>query len=211
MEETYLKEKKEVAKWMRRLYKKGLTTSLGGNISRRIDDNHIAITASETDKGNIKASQIAVVALNGSVVSASLQVSVETGMHLAIYNQRREVNCIVHAHSPFGSLFAATNKAVNVSLLAEASTILGNPVVARYAAPGSEQLAKNVAAAAIESNVIIMQNHGVLAVGESILKAFDRIEVLENASKMTVLTSMLDDKKELKPEQISELQRLFAL
>ncbi|MCG8578479.1 MAG: class II aldolase/adducin family protein [Bacteroidales bacterium] len=207
--EAYLKSKKEVAKWMRRLYKKGLTTSLGGNISLRIDDNHIAITASETDKGRIKASEIAIVAMDGQLLDSSNRVSMETGMHLAIYNERPDVKAIVHAHAPMGSLFAATNQTINTTLLAEAYTIIGYPQKADYAAPGSDELAANVAKVSQNTNVILMENHGVLAVGVSLLQAFDRIEVLENAAKMTCLTTLLNDKCALSENQLAELKSLF--
>ena len=43
--------KKEVAYFMRRLYNKNLTTTSGGNISFRLDDNRLLITPSATDKG----------------------------------------------------------------------------------------------------------------------------------------------------------------
>ena len=208
--ECYLKHKKQVAKWMRRLYDKGLTTSLGGNISYRLDEHHIAITASETDKGRIKAEQIAVVTMSGQVVEPAVKISMETAMHIAIYKQRSDVKCIVHAHPPLGSVFATMQQELNTSLLAEAYTIIGCPAVAEYATPGSEQLAINVAKSAKESNVVLMANHGVLAVGESLLKAFDRIEVLENAAKMTLITQLLNDKQELTKDQFNDLDRLFS-
>jgi L-fuculose-phosphate aldolase len=209
-EETYLKYKKQVAKWMRRLYKKGLTTSLGGNISMRVDDQYIAITASETDKGRIKSSEIAIVTLDGHCLDDSLKVSIEIGMHLAIYKARPDVDVVVHAHAPMASLFTATKQSINTALLAEAYTILGKTAYAEYAAPGSENLANNVANACRDANVVLMANHGVLAVGSSLLKAFDRIEVLENAAKMTALTSLLDDKRELNNVQIQQLRDLFG-
>ncbi len=208
--EAYLKSKKQVAKWMRRLYEKGLTTCLGGNISCRLDDNHIAITASETDKGKIKDVDVAVVSMDGLVIEPLVKISMETGMHLAIYKQRPDVKAIVHAHPPFGSLFSVLEQKINTKLLAEAYTIIGTPLVASYAAPGSEQLAANVAECAQNTNVVLMANHGVLAVGNTLLKAFDRIEVLENAAKMTVLTSLMGDKRELTSAQLAELDKLFG-
>lgn len=208
--ESYLKNKKDVARWMRRLYKQGLTTSLGGNISLRLDEHHIAITASETDKGRIKSSEIAVVNMEGVCMDSSLKVSMETGMHLAIYKARPDVNAIVHAHAPMSSTYTAMTQNINTTLLAEAYTILTKPCTADYAAPGSEMLANNVAEASRLSNVILMANHGVLAVGSTMLKAFDRIEVLENAAKMSLITTLLNDKKELNTSQLSQLKELFG-
>jgi L-fuculose-phosphate aldolase len=49
-DQVYRSERSEVARFMRRLYGKGLTTTSGGNISMRINDEIIVITPSATDK-----------------------------------------------------------------------------------------------------------------------------------------------------------------
>jgi len=209
METNYLSQRKQVAKWMRRLYKKGLTTSLGGNMSLICPDGHLLITPSATDKGRIKGEEIALLAPSGVNLTPTLKMSMETGMHQSIYKVRNDVKAIVHAHSFYASTFAALASPVNTRLLAEAYTILGEPAYADYDLPGSDSLASLVAAAAKESNVVIMKNHGVLAVGENLLQAFDRIEVLENAAKMTLLTKLLSQKQELTNPQLDELKLHF--
>lgn len=198
--------KKDVAKWMRRLYAKGLTTSLGGNISLRLKDGSVAITASEVDKGDITPEQIAIVDEHGVCVDTSLKISMETRMHLAIYQTRPDVNAIVHAHAVYASTFAAMEQGINTHLLAEAYNIVGDPSKAGYALPGSERLANMVAGAVMKSNVVLMENHGVLAVGSSLLQAFDRIEVLENAAKMTIVTRLLKDSKGLDEKDLKWLK-----
>ncbi len=206
---SYQNSRKEVAKWMRRLYKKGLTTSLGGNISLRIDEAHILITSSETDKGKITANEIALVNMDGVCLDGGLRISMETQMHLNIYKAKPGVNAVVHAHPVMSSAFSAMNRGVNTRLLAEAYTIIGQPVVAGYELPGSPELAEQVAEAIQKSNVVLMENHGVLAVGETLLKAFDRIEVLENAAKMTLITELMNDGNELSGQQLELLQLNF--
>lgn len=209
MDANYLSQRKQVAKWMRRLYKKGLTTSLGGNISMTCMDGHLLITPSATDKGRIKGEGIALVSPTGVNLTPALKMSMETGMHQAIYQVREDVKAIVHAHSFYASTFAALSSPINTHLLAEAYTILGEPAYADYGLPGSESLASGVATATKNSNVVIMKNHGVLAVGENLLQAFDRIEVLENAAKMTLLTRLLSQKQELTNPQLNELKLHF--
>ena len=51
-----------------------------------------------------------------------------------------------------------------------------------------KDLANEVATATTNANCVLMKNHGALTVGENILEAFDRLEVLENAAKMTLMT-----------------------
>ncbi len=50
--------RKEIAYFMRRLYKRGLTTTSGGNISVKLPNGMILITASQTDKGRMKAADV---------------------------------------------------------------------------------------------------------------------------------------------------------
>ena len=100
----YLKERKEVARFMRRLYKKGLTTSLGGNISKRVGD-HFLITPSEVDKGTLKAKNIVILDQEGNNLTQWISPSRETSMHLQIYKDHPTINAIVHCHTIFASAF----------------------------------------------------------------------------------------------------------
>jgi ribulose-5-phosphate 4-epimerase/fuculose-1-phosphate aldolase len=101
--------RKEVARFMRRLYKRGLTTASGGNISIRLQDG-ILITPSGLDKGTIKGNQIGLISFTGENLSAALKPSIEFAMHLAIYKSRPDVFAIVHAHPPLATSFTALQK-----------------------------------------------------------------------------------------------------
>ena len=50
---------------------------------------------------------------------------------------------------------------------------------------GTTELANEVSKISKTHNVILMENHGVLTVGKSLLEAFYRLEVLEQAARMT--------------------------
>ena len=201
-------EKKDVAYFMRRLYDRFLTTASGGNISFKVEDKNILITPSALDKGIISSEQIAVISVDGENLTQHLKPSIETNMHLEIYKKRKDVLAIVHAHPVYASLFTAINRKVNTHLIAEARYMLGEPAIAEYALMGTNKLAKIVAESSLTSNVILLKNHGVLAVGKSLLEAFDRMEVLENCAKMTFLTELLQEKQEMTPEQIAAIDAM---
>ena len=57
--------------------------------------------------------------------------------------------------------------------------------MAEYKMMGTRELANEVADKTKENNIVLMQNHGVLTVGSDLLEAFYRMEVLEQAAKMT--------------------------
>jgi L-fuculose-phosphate aldolase len=202
-------ERKDVAHFMRRLYKRGLTTTSGGNVSLRLSDDVILITPSATDKGRMKWKEVAIMNLSGKNFTPDLKPSMETSMHLSIYRKKKDIRAIVHAHPVFASLFTAIKSKINTGLTAEAKAILGDPLFVKYALMGSKALADIAAENVMKCDILLLENHGILTVGSSLLQAFDKIEVLENAAKMTLMTEMTGKIKPLDKIRIQELERLF--
>ncbi|MDP2238170.1 MAG: class II aldolase/adducin family protein [Bacteroidales bacterium] len=200
--------KKAIAYFMRRLYKQGLTTTSGGNISVRAGD-YILVTPSQTDKGRMKAREIGILDMNGINQNPELKLSMETGMHLAVYAARPDVMAIVHAHPPTATAFAVAQKKIDTTLMGESWAILGDIALAPYALMGTPQLAQQVAEAAKNSEVVMMVNHGILAVGKSLLEAFDRIEVLENCAKVNLIVNNLGAINPLSKLQLEAIDKLM--
>ena len=205
----YKKERKEVACFMRRLYKKGLTTTSGGNISLRISDDLIAITPSATDKSLMRWKEVGVMSLLGENLTPDLKPSIENALHINIYKKNKDMTAIVHAHPVFASSFTAMKTAINTSLTAEARAICGEPRFVPYALMGSEELANIVAQNSTESDILLLENHGIITTGSTLLQAFEKIEVLENAAKMTLIVEMTGKKKVLSTGRLREIEKLF--
>ena len=201
----YYKEREEVAYFMRRLYDKNLTTCSGGNVSQKVNKDIICITPSALDKGRITPEQIGIITLKGENLTPELKPSIETSMHIAVHNMRPDIKAVVHAHPVTASSFTASEMKINTSLIAESAAVLGIPVFTQYAKQGSSELAQIVSAATANANIVLMANHGVLTVGETLLKAFDRIEVLEASAKITLYTELLGPKRALTDSQLTEL------
>jgi L-fuculose-phosphate aldolase len=207
--EKYKNERKDVARFMRRLYRQGLTTTSGGNISLRLADEIIVITPSATDKGRMRWREVGLMSITGENLTPGLKPSIESEMHLAIYRKKPHINAIVHAHPVCASAFTAINMEINTSLTAEARAILGDPVFVPYALMGTPDLATIAAEKAAISDILLLENHGILTTGESLLQAFDKIEVLENAARMTLIAEITGKPSQLTKERISEIDRLF--
>ena len=200
--------KKEIAYFMRRLYTRGLTTSSGGNISL-MQDRFLLITPSQTDKGRMKAKEICVIEAQGHNQTPKLKLSMETAMHQGVYAVRDDVKAIVHAHPPFATSFAVNHQTIHTTLMGESWAVLGLPAFAPYGLMGSKALAENVAQAAINANLVVMANHGILAMGSSLLEAFDRIEVLENCAKIQLLANLNGKAKELQLSDIEAINKFI--
>jgi L-fuculose-phosphate aldolase len=203
-----IKEREKVAYFMRRLYEQKLTTSSGGNVSLKVGDK-ILITPSQTDKARITAEQIGTISMDGKILNTRIKLSMESHMHLAVYHARPDVKAIIHAHPVFATSFSVSKRPIKTNLSGEAWALIGNPVRSSYALMGTSNLATNIAEASIKGNVILMENHGVITLGENLLQAFDRTEVLETSAKMTIITGFLGDTRELSPQELIEIDNLF--
>lgn len=207
--ESLLAEREEVAYFMRRLYRQGLTTTSGGNLSLRVADNLVLITPSSLDKAEMQANQIALFTLDGINKTPQFKGSIETGMHLEILRRRPEIKAVVHAHPVTATAFAAMDIDINFHLTAEAYAILKTPVRVGYSIMGGEGLAKIVAESMEKTDVAIMKNHGVICAGRSMLNAFDKLEVCEAAAKMTWITHTMKSIHPLNREQLDEIAKGF--
>ena len=200
----------EIAYFMCRLYNCGLTTTSGGNISARCGDK-ILITSSATDKGRMTAEQIGMLDMDCNIIGTNFKPTIESQMHLEIYKRRPDVQAVIHAHPVTASAFAASKRQISTKYLAEALVVIGEIAYAPYVCQGTEQLARIIGDSAENADCIVMQNHGIIALGNNLLQAFDRLEVLENAAKTTLICQgvLAADSIELSDEQIKELKNKF--
>lgn len=180
---------------MTRLYDRQLTTASGGNISLRINDDLFCITPSALDKGLLTTEDIAVVTIEGENLTPKLKLSIETEMHRLMLLARKDCTAIVHAHPTCASAFTAITKdgkcAINTRLVAESYYILEDPVLVDYRLMGTVDLASQTALKAKDHDVLLLENHGVVALGKSMLEAFDKLELLERAAQMTVIANQM--------------------
>jgi len=201
--------KEEIAYYMQRLYNRALTTCSGGNISYRINEDFILVSPSGVDKGLLNASQICMSDMEGNLIEGNYNLSMETGMHIAIYKQRPDVNAVIHAHPPYATGFSASEHKINTALSGEMRALLGQPIVAKYACMGTKGLANNVAKACTNANVVLLENHGAIALGDNLFEAYDRMEVLEASAHISFIANMLGKAKVLNDTQLKEIDNFF--
>ena len=202
------REKKQLAKFMRRLCNSGLTTSSGGNISYKDQNGNIYISASQTDKANIKWTDIAIVDISGKNMSPELKPSMEISMHLEIYKSRPDINAIIHAHPLYTGIFAVTDHEINTGMTGESRYILGEIASIPYELMGTNKLANSCAEKLKNTDVAIMKNHGAICIGKNLYEAFDKMEVLEFTAKTYYKTLMIGNCSFLSCEQLQEIDKL---
>ncbi len=154
------------------LYQLGLTTSSGGNISCKDENGVICISPSQIDKGYLKTEDFAFLNANGKPIG-NQKPSMEYPFHLSLYKSKPKVKCIIHIHAP---------GLVALSLLSENNPDFKIPqkkfkiAIAPYAIPGSDLLGKHICEAFNEGiDFVLMQNHGVIALGKDLFGVKERL------------------------------------
>ncbi len=131
--------------------------------------------------------QVAVVTLDGKQVSG-VRPSSEYRLHLAIYHERPDVKAIAHLHPPY-SIVASTLLTGELPILTpEAEIYLGRIPIASFRPAGTEELAAVVAEKIRKADAVLMERHGIVAVGRSLREAFYKAELVEESAKLWYLS-----------------------
>ncbi|GGY08655.1 methylthioribulose-1-phosphate dehydratase [Litchfieldella qijiaojingensis] len=83
----------------RELYAAGQVPATGGNFSVRLDDHHMAVTASGRHKGRLAPADIMVTDFAATPVGSSLKPSDEARLHGQLYEDNPSAGAILHTHS----------------------------------------------------------------------------------------------------------------
>jgi L-ribulose-5-phosphate 4-epimerase len=199
---------KEIVNTMRLLYEKNLITPTGGNVSARVRGSpSFWITPSNQFKGHLNTRDLVKVTLDGKWSSRRLKPSVETPLHSEIYRARSDVNAIIHAHSPVTLGVALAGVEIK-PLTPEGVLFVGEVPVVQFETPGTENLARAVAQTLKSHQVAVMQNHGVVAVGGSLLEALNRLEIVEMTAQIMTVTHNWGGSPTLTQTQLEKLREL---
>ncbi len=168
----------------RRLLDDRLTTGTGGNLSlMRRENERILITPSGIPYDRLTAEMISVIDLKGHHLAGE-KPSSEWQLHLEIYQARPEINAVVHTHSPFATTFAVLNRPIPAChyLIGIGG---GDQVgVAPYATFGTRELARLTVTALGKENCILLANHGLVAVGEDLARAYSTALYVEEVAEL---------------------------
>lgn len=90
----------QIAEQARDLAALGWIPATSGNFSLRLDDRHVAVTASGRNKAQLSPQDVIVVDLDGQPIHAGgAQPSAETRLHTQIYRRFAAAGAVLHTHS----------------------------------------------------------------------------------------------------------------
>ncbi|MDR0911243.1 MAG: class II aldolase/adducin family protein [Methanobrevibacter sp.] len=198
------------------VFERKLVSGKAGNISGRIkvdNNNVIAITPTLMSLNRLSFNDIVLVDINGNNIDIDSfnnikkdnkiiknnniknnngKPSSEVLMHTYIYKNRKDINGIVHTHSPYATGFSFSNKKLK--------RMEGFGKIEReflkeipYKKPGTIELAKHSSIAISDEDVLILKEHGVISVGKTIEEAGDLAEFVEETAKIQFVYNTLNN------------------
>jgi L-fuculose-phosphate aldolase len=196
----------QIALVIARIYRRGLTTTSGGNISMIDENGDVWITPSAIDKGSLQASDIVCVKNDGTIVGKH-KPSSEFPFHKAIYQSRPGLKAVIHAHPPALVSFSIIRKTPNTNIMLHARQVCGPIGYAPYKLPGSAALGDAIAKEFQKGiNAVIMENHGTVVGGKNLSCAFQRFETLEFCARAIIYGHMVGTPNYLTDDDIDAFE-----
>lgn len=199
--------KKDILYWAKRLYQKNMSPGTSGNISVRTPEG-ILISASGVCLNDMDENDIVLIDFDGNLIQGQKKPSSEKFLHAQIYETRDDINAIIHSHCPYITAFACAGKTINEPLLPEFVFYFDKIPLAPYGLPSSLQLADDTAKCFLNSDVVLMQNHGVIAGSNSLQHAFYNLESLRAYAETYFASQVLGGHKVLNKKQVEEIRKL---
>lgn len=197
--------KKQVVLYSKILDQKGLVNSLEGNLSildRETDE--LYITPSGTRKSFLDEDMIAVVK-NGEQVGGSVKKSSEYLLHEAALKVRSDCSAVAHIHAPYLTAYAYCGKDIRLKCSTTFSLVFEEIPCLPYGEAGTVHIADGIEEAIKDHDLILLGNHGCVAVGKTLEDAVKIVEAAEEVLKIYHLTKDIGEVKNISDEKLESL------
>jgi L-fuculose-phosphate aldolase len=190
------------------LERRGMVVATEGNLSARFDHSFLVITRRGRRKGELTPRDFVELSLSEPEESVAREAaSTEHRLHLAAYGAREDVEAVVHAHPVALTAFGLRGVLPNFSTFDEAREIIGPMALTPHYPSGSDELADAVGLALMGDGLaprpvtpgvptgaphgapqlLLLRNHGAVAVGDTVDQALSRLEIAEHLATTLLL------------------------
>ncbi|MHB8154533.1 MAG: class II aldolase/adducin family protein [Candidatus Omnitrophota bacterium] len=179
----------EIIKVGKRLYDARLAVAKSGNLSVKLDADNILITATGTYLGQLNDSDIVKVNLASGKYEGEIKPSSELPLHILVY-KNFPAQVVVHCHPPLINGYFAVAKTLK-AMSFETKFYLGDIPVIPQETP-TVTAPEPVIAALKTNNLVVLKNHGTVAIADKFQDALSITEALEEAVKSAALGRLFD-------------------
>jgi L-fuculose-phosphate aldolase len=177
--------KKEFIYWSQLLNEKGFVSARSGNVSCKIAPDQLLISSHDCYLGHLRPQEVLWTDMNGCLREGSGEVTSERDLHLYIHNTFKDVRVVLHTHSPYTTAFFHYHTRLDIFSF-EAQFYLGEVSVVPQETPTVTYI-EPILKVLQDTNIVVLKNHGVVAVGATFKEAFSLIELLEEQARVNLL------------------------
>lgn len=204
------KQKKEIIKAGLAMDRYGLVALTGGNVSCRMPGGEILVTPSGMVYADMQVQDVLVMDGGGKILEGSCKPSVDTGALLHIFKERPDVQAIIHTHQPYATAIGLVMEEFPVSVTTLANACKGSVLVAPFTSAASLEMGKLAVEYLTGRRLaVILKNHGVITVGDSLKQALGAAVYLEEAAKTHTYAMSMGTPALLNPVQVEQAVRVF--
>ena len=200
--------KKEICDIGKRIYDHGFVAANDGNISVKVGPNEFYCTPTGVSKGYMTPDMIIKIDADGNKLEGKLNPSSEIKMHMRVYQERPDVNAVVHAHPPIATAFTVAGVDLDQYILPEAVLTIGEVPTCEYGTPSTMEIPDSLEPYIQNHDAFLLQNHGALTVGCNLMKALFVMEEVEFNAKICKNAMELGAVHEIPNDQLKKLMEL---
>jgi len=196
--------REDIKKYGRLIHQKNLTIGRSGNLSVKLDPDTFLINRAGADLSTLQEDELIFCNISTDRWHGCDRPSIEYGFHRSIYLACPEAEAVIHSH-PFNStLIACSDIPVHPDLFVESMNYVGKIARVAYFHAGGQPLAENVGEKAKESQVLLLDNHGVVVWGKNLEECILKTESLEFLCRMELVAASAGVKLNYLGEDVME-------
>lgn len=177
-------ERQLIVEYGKRLVRTGLVTGTSGNLSVcNAEKSQAAISPTGVSYEEMTPQDVVVVDLDGEIVDGGLKPTSEIAFHLALLNLRQDIQAVVHTHSSFATTVSCLGWELPAIHYHVGFAGVSVPC-APYATYGTQELSNRICRTIGKRNAVLLANHGVVAVGRTLERAFITAEQVEYVARL---------------------------
>jgi autoinducer 2 (AI-2) kinase len=195
--------REEMCEVVDELYRLGLFTATGGNLSVRDPERpeRAWITPRAAFKGSLSPENMVHMDMRGERSPGQLGTpSSEAKIHAALLAARADVQAVVHCHAAKATILA--NAELPFLPISTESAFLTDLGRIPFVMPGTDALARALVDALGNGWGVLMQNHGLVVVARSLRRAADMTQIIERTAEIIIGCYALGRKPPVLPDEV---------
>lgn len=203
-----IKARIDICSLAQRAYDQNLFLSTQGVLSSRLNDHSFLITPIGVDRKYLKPEDL--VRVDRGMVEKGKRVSRLLLLHQMIYQDHPQINAIAMGVPTNVMAFGVTGIPLDSKTIPESYIMMRNLVRVPFgtAILDPQRFSRSVTES---TPVILEENEFILTVGNSLINAFDRLEVAEFTATTIIRASSIGEIDPISKDRIEEINQSFHL